>query len=271
MGTERVERRLAAILAADVASYSRLMGFDELGTLAALKTVRRDLVDPAIAEHNGRIVKTTGDGMLVEFASAVDAVTCAMVVQGQMAEHTSALDIKFRIGINVGDVIIESSDIFGDGVNIAARVENECKPGDVCLSGDAYRQVRGKTTFAFDDLGERSVKNIDRPVRIYSVRSATVSPATRVGPPAEPKKSLLLPDRPSITVLPFSNMSGDPEQEYFADGMVEDIITALSLFKSLFVIARNSSFTYKGIAVDIKQVGRELAIEAELERRGVEL
>jgi adenylate cyclase len=265
MDTERVERRLAAILAVDVAGYSRLMGSDELGTLAALKTVRREIVDPAIAAHSGRIVKTTGDGILAEFASAVDAVTCAMVVQGQMAEHTSALDIIFRIGINVGDIIIESGDIFGDGVNIAARVENECEPGDVYLSDDAYRQVRGKTTFAFDDLGERSLKNIERPVRIYSVRSAMVSSTTSVGPPAEPKKPLLLPDRPSIAVLPFSNMSGDPEQEYFADGMVEDIITALSHFKSLFVIARNSSFTYKGRAVDIKQVGCELGVRYVLE------
>jgi adenylate cyclase len=266
MGTERVERRLAAVLAADVAGYSRLMGCDELGTLAALKTVRRDLVDPAIAAHHGRIVKTTGDGVLVEFASAVDAVTCAMVVQGQMAGRKGpSQDITFRIGINVGDIIIESGDIFGDGVNIAARIENECEPGGVCLSDDAYRHVRGKTTFAFDDLGERSLKNIDRPVRIYSVRSAVVSTATGVRTPTEPNKPLLLPDRPSIAVLPFSNMSGDPEQEYFADGMVEDIITALSRFKSLFVIARNSSFTYKGRAVDIKQVGRELGVRYVLE------
>jgi len=265
MDTERVERRLAAVLAADVAGYSRLMGSDELGTLVDLKTIRRDLVDPAIAAHNGRIVKTTGDGILVEFASAVDAVTCAMVVQGQMAEHTSALDIKYRIGINVGDIIIESGDIFGDGVNIAARIENECEPGGVCVSDDAYRQVRGKTTFAFDDLGERSLKNIERPVRIYSVRPASLSTAAAVRLSTELKKSPLLPDRPSIAVLPFSNMSGDPEQEYFADGMVEDIITALSHFKSLFVIARNSSFTYKGRAVDIKQVGCELGVRYVLE------
>jgi adenylate cyclase len=266
MSTERLERRLAAVLAADVAGYSRLMGSDELGTLVDLKTIRRDLVDPAIAAHNGRIVKTTGDGMLVEFASAVDAVTCAMVVQDQMAGRRGpSQDITFRIGINIGDIIIESGDIFGEGVNIAARVENECEPGGVCLSDDAYRQVRGKTTFAFDDLGERSLKNIDRPVRIYSVRSAVVSLATGVGPPTEPKKPLLFPDRPSIAVLPFSNMSGDPEHEYFADGMVEDIITALSHFKSLFVIARNSSFTYKGRAVDIKLVGRELGVRYVLE------
>jgi class 3 adenylate cyclase len=255
MVTERVERRLAAILAVDVAGYSRLMGSDELGTLVALKTARRDIVDPAIAAHSGRIIKTTGDGMLVVFASVVDAVTCAMFVQSQMAQLKGVpQSIAFRIGINVGDIIIESDDIFGDGVNIAARVENECEPGRVWLSDDAYRQVRGKTTFAFDDLGERSLKNIDRPVRIYSVRG--LSPAMSVASPSESKKPPLPPDRPSIAVLPFSNMSGDPEQEYFADGMVEDIITALSHFKSLFVIARNSSFTYKGRAVDIKQVGR---------------
>ena len=266
MVTERVERRLAAILAVDVAGYSRLMGSDELGTLAALKAARRDIVDPAIAAHSGRIIKTTGDGMLVVFASVVDAVTCAIFVQSQMAQLKGVpQSIAFRIGINVGDIIIESDDIFGDGVNIAARVENECEPGGVWLSDDAYRQVRGKTTFAFDDLGERSLKNIDRPVRIYSVRSAGLSPAMRVASPSESKKPPLPPDRPSIAVLPFSNMSGDPEQEYFADGMVEDIITALSHFKSLFVIARNSSFTYKGRAVDIKQVGRELGVRYVLE------
>jgi adenylate cyclase len=261
---ERVERRLAAVLAADVAGYSRLMGTNEVGTLAALKTIRREIVDPAIAEHKGRIVKTTGDGILVEFGSAVDAVTCAMGVQAKMAE--SAVDetsrITFRIGINIGDIIIDGDDIFGDGVNVAARVENECEPGGVYLSGSAFEQVRGKTEFAFEDLGERALKNIERPVRLYAVRPAKRS--TRV-PSSEPKKLPLLPDKPSIAVLPFQNMSGDPEQEYFADGMVEEIITALSRFKSLFVIARNSSFTYKGKAIDIKQVGRELGVRYVLE------
>ena len=261
MSAERVERRLAAVLAADVAGYSRLMAADEVGTLDALKTLRRELVDPAIAEHKGRIVKTTGDGMLVEFASAVDAVTCAMAVQAAMAAREG--NLSFRIGINVGDIIIDSDDIFGDGVNVAARVENECEPGGVFLSDDAFRQVRGKTSFGFDDLGERSLKNIDRPIRIYAARVAAVPAARNAF--TDTSRPLALPDKPSIAVLPFQNMSGDPEQEYFADGMVEEIITALSRFKSLFVIARNSSFTYKGKAVDIKQVGRELGVRYVLE------
>jgi adenylate cyclase len=268
MAEARVERRLAAILAADVAGYSRLMGADEVGTLAALKAHRREVVDPAIAAHKGRIVKTTGDGMLVEFASAVDAVTCAVEVQEKMAERVAsgaAPRILFRVGINVGDIMIDGDDIFGDGVNVAARVENECEPGCVYLSDDAYRQVRGKTAYAFDDFGERSLKNIDRPVRLYAVRSVVSSLAATARLPAETGTPLPLPDRPSIAVLPFTNMSGDPEQEYFADGMVEEIITALSRFKSLFVIARNSSFTFKGRAVDIKEVGRSLGVRYVLE------
>jgi adenylate cyclase len=269
MGEVRVERRLAAILAADIAGYSRLMGADEVGTLTALKLHRREIVDPAIAAHKGRIVKTTGDGILVEFGSAVDAVTCAMAVQEKMSVRTAegtGPNIEFRVGITVGDIIIDSDDIFGDGVNIAARVENECEPGGVY---SAFEQVRGKTKFAFDDLGERSLKNIDRPVRIYAARPPLSSaPATSA---AAGRKSLPLPDKPSIAVLPFTNMSGDPEQEYFADGMVEDIITALSRIRWLFVIARNSSFTYKGQAVDVKQAGRELGVRYVLEgsvRRG---
>jgi len=242
----RVERRLAAVLAADVAGYSRLMGTDELGTLDALKAIRRQVVDPAITDHKGRIVKTTGDGMLVEFASAVDAVTCAIAIQEKMASRNDAAPkIAFRIGINIGDIIIDGDDIFGDGVNIAARVESECEPGGVCLSGSAYEQVRGKTTFAFDDLGERSLKNIDRPVRLYAARSATSVPNADAKLGAANAKQPVRPDKPSIAVLPFQNMSGDPEQEYFADGMVEEITTALSRFNSLFVIARNSSFAYK--------------------------
>src|SRR5271156_3016989 len=257
----RVERRLAAILAADVVGYSRLMGRDEEGTLARLKDCRRSLVDPKIAEHRGRIVKTTGDGALVEFASAVDAVRCAMEIQRTMAERNSAVPedhrIEFRIGINVGDIIIDEGDIYGDGVNIAARVEALATPGAVCLSENAYQQVKGKLALDISDVGERHLKNIAQPVRIYSVRldGALERPA------------LTLPDKPSILVLPFQNMSGDPEQEYFADGMVEDIITGLSRIKWLFVIARNSSFVYKGRAVDIRQVGRELCVRYRLGRR----
>jgi TolB-like protein/class 3 adenylate cyclase len=268
MAEGRVERRLAAILAADVAGYSRLMGADEVGTLAALKAHRREIVDPEIAARNGRIVKTTGDGMLVEFASAVDAVTCAVALQEKIAQRTAIGTeprILFRVGINVGDIIIDGDDIFGDGVNVAARVENECEAGGVCLSDDAYRQVRGKTSFAFDDLGEKSLKNIDRPVRLYAVRSVGSKGAVSATLPGRAAPALPLPDKPSIAVLPFQNMSGDAEQEYFADGMVEDIITELSRFKGLFVIARNSSFTYKGKAVDIKHVGRELGVRYVLE------
>src|SRR5579863_1700992 len=267
MTEARIERRLAAILAADIAGYSRLMGADEVGTLVALKAYRHEVVDPAIAAHHGRIVKTTGDGMLVEFASAVDAVTCAMAVQDRMAERNSdaAQKIAFRIGINIGDIIIDGDDIFGDGVNVAARIENECEPGRVYLSGSAFEQVRGKTSFGFNDLGEKSLKNIDRPVRLYGVQPTVASLAAGATPPDETGKPLALPDKPSIAVLPFQNMSGDPEQEYFADGMVEDIITGLSRSKSLFVIARHSSFTYKDKAVDIKQVGRELGVRYVLE------
>jgi adenylate cyclase len=258
---ERVERRLAAILAADVAGYSRLMGADEVGTLAALKARRREIVDPAIAAHRGRIVKTTGDGILVEFASAVDAVTCAIAVQQRMAETADRTEphIQFRVGINIGDIIIDDDDIFGDGVNVAARVENECEPGGVCLSGSAFEQIRGKTSFTFDDLGDKSLKNIDRPVRLYAARLAGAMS------PAEATRPLPLPDKPSIAVLPFTNMSGDPEQEYFADGMVDEIITGLSRIKWLFVIARNSSFIYKGKPVDVRQVGRELGVRYVLE------
>ena len=267
-----MERRLAAVLAADVAGYSRLMGADEEGTLARLKALRKALVDPTIAAHRGRIVKTTGDGMLVEFASAVDAVRGAVEVQRGMAEQNASVQqdqrIEFRIGIHVGDIIFDDNDIFGDGVNVAARVENECEPGAVCVSGNAFEQVRGKTNFTFDDLGEKKLKNIERPVQLYAVRgptsAATTSSAISIMP-SDNSKPLPLPNKPSIAVLPFQNMSGDPEQEYFADGMVEDIITALSRFRWLFVIARNSSFTFKGKAVDIKEVGRKLGVRYVLE------
>src|SRR5450631_2019676 len=259
MAEVRVERRLAAILAADVAGYSRLMGIDEEGTLAALKTLRRELIDPKISEHRGRIVKTTGDGALVEFASAVDAVRCAMEIQRALAERNASIPedrrIEFRIGINVGDIIIDEGDIYGDGVNIAARVETFASPGAICLSDNAYQQIKGKLALDVSDLGEQQLKNIAQPIRVYGVRydAASVRPA------------LTLPDRPSIAVLPFQNMSGDAEQDYFCDGMVEDIITGLSRINWLFVIARNSSFVYKGKPVDVKQVGRELGVRYVLE------
>jgi adenylate cyclase len=265
-----VERRLAAVLAADVAGYSRLMGRDEERTLAQLKAFRKTLLDPTIAEYRGRIVKTTGDGMLVEFASAVDAARCSVEVQrgmgGQNADVPQDVRIEFRIGIHVGDIIIDDNDIFGDGVNIAARLEGIAEPGGVCISDDAQRQIRGKVDIAFDDMGLQTLKNIAEPMRAWRMR---IGNASASAPPkivsAGSSQPLALPDKPSIAVLPFQNMSGDPEQEYFADGMAEDIITALSRFKSLFVIARNSSFTYKGKAVDIKQVGRELGVRYVLE------
>jgi adenylate cyclase len=262
---EQVERRLAAVLAADVAGYSRLMGADEEGTLARLKAIRKSLVDPAIAAHRGRVVKTTGDGMLVVFASAVDAARSAIEVQRSMSSENAGVQqdsrIEFRIGIHIGDIMIDDSDIFGDGVNIAARLEGIARPGGVCISDDAYRQIRGKVDMACDDLGPQVLKNIAEPMRVWQVEFD--QDAARAL--AERAPALALPDKPSIAVLPFQNMSGDPEQEYFADGIVEEIITALSRFKMLFVIARNSSFAYKGRAVDIKQVGRELGVRYVLE------
>ena len=270
MTGERVERRLAAVLAADVAGYSRLMGINEEGTLARLKTVRKTLVDPVIASHRGRIVKTTGDGLLVEFASAVDAARCAAEVQhGMAAQHANLPQdqrIEFRIGIHVGDIIIDENDIFGDGVNIAARLEGIADPGSICISDDAQRQIRGKVDVVFEDMGPQALKNIAEPMRAWRVRlGGNVVQAAPAKPSTGHDVTLALPDKPSIAVLPFQNMGSDPEQEYFADGIVEDIITGLSQFKSLFVIARNSSFTYKGKAVDIKQVGRELGVRYVLE------
>ncbi len=250
-------RRLAAILAADVAGYSRLMGADEEGTLERLKALRRELLDPKITEHHGRIVKTTGDGLLVEFASVVDAVRCAVEVQHAMAERDTGVAadnrIELRIGINLGDMIVEGDDLYGDGVNIAARIEALAEPGGMFVSNTVHDHVRDRLPFVFEDLGEQQVKNIARPVRVYRVpriASAGSRDARR-----HRRSPLPLPDKPSIAVLPFANMSGDPEQEYFADGMVEEIITALSRIRWLFVIARNSTFTYKGQAVDVKQVG----------------
>ena len=261
MSTERVERRLTAILAADVAGYSRLTGLDEEGTHARLVDHLRSLVDPKIAEHRGRIVKNTGDGLLAEFSSVVDAVRCALDVQHGMAERNSGVPeekrIEFRIGINLGDIISDGGDIFGDGVNVAARLEGIAEPGGLCLSEDAHRQVRGKLELITEDMGELKLKNIAQPVRAYRVRLSRSSGTTN--------PSLPLPEKPSIAVLPFQNLSGDSEQEYFADGMVEDIVMALSRFRWLFVIARNSSFTYKGRAVEVKQVGRELGVRYVLE------
>jgi TolB-like protein/class 3 adenylate cyclase len=259
-------RRLAAILAADVAGYSRLMGADEEGTHERLRAHLRELVYPKIEEHRGRIVKNTGDGFLAEFASVVDAVRCAVEVQRGMIDREPEMPddqrIRLRIGINLGDVIAEEHDIFGDGVNVAARLEALAEPGGICVSRVVRDQIRDKLDFAFDDMGEQHVKNITRPVRVYRIRDAGSSAK---GPSSLVPQVLPLPDKPSIAVLPFQNMSGDPEQEYFADGMVEEIITALSRIRWLFVIARNSSFTYKGQAVDVKQVGRELGVRYVLE------
>ena len=262
-------RRLAAILVADVAGYSRLMGVDEEGTLARLKALRRELADPKIKEHHGRIVKTTGDGLLIEFASVVDAVRCAVEVQRAMAERNTDVPpddrIEFRMGINLGDIIKDRRDIYGDGVNVAARLEALAEPGGICVSRVVRDQVRDKLAFSFDDMGEQQVKNIARPIRVHRIvlgeKSGRSEPATS----AVANSLLALPDKPSIAVLPFQNMSGDAEQEYFADGMVEEIITALSRIHWLFVIARNSSFTYKGRAIDVKQVGRELGVRYVLE------
>ena len=268
----RVDRRLSAILAADVAGYSRLMHNDEEATHAKLSALLANSVTPAIAEHGGRIVKNTGDGFLAEFPSAVAAVRAAVQFQTRINERSIAeveeRRIAFRVGVNIGDVIVEAHDIFGDGVNIAARLESIAEPGGICISSSAYDQVRGKVGVEFTDLGEQNLKNIARPVRAYaatSVGAGHPAPAEAGNLPDPYSQPLPLPDKPSIAVLPFENMSGDPEQEYFADGMVEEIITALSRFKWLFVIARNSSFTFKGKAVDIKEVGRRLGVRYVLE------
>ena len=259
-------RRLAAILAADVAGYSRLMGADEEGTHERLKAHLRELVDPRIAEHRGRIVKNTGDGFLAEFASVVDAVRCAVEIQRGMAEREPEVlgdrRLRFRIGINLGDVIAEEHDIFSDGVNVAARLEALAEPGGICVSRVVRDQVRDRLDYTFVDLGEQSVKNIARPVRVYRVRDAVV-PAEEPG--LTTPQPLPLPDKPSISVLPFQNMTGDAEQDYFVDGIVEEITTAISRLPWLFVIARNSSFTYKGRSVDVKQVARELGVRYVLE------
>lgn len=265
MAEERAQRRLAAIMATDVVGYSRLMGEDETGTLAALKQLRTEVIDPTIAEYQGRTVKLMGDGALVEFASVVDAVECAVGIQRRMALRDTDIPeskkIAFRIGINLGDVIIEDDDIYGDGVNVAARLEGLAEPGGVCISGTVFDQVKGKLDISLDDLGPQEVKNIAEPVRVYQW---SVGQSTVVGG-NQPDQKLILPDKPSIAVLPFDNMSGDPEQEYFSDGISEDLTTALSRFSGLFVIARNSAFRYKGETVDLKRVRHELGVRYVLE------
>jgi adenylate cyclase len=266
----RVERRLAAILAADVAGYSRLTGLDEEGTHVRLRERLRGLADPKISEHRGKVVKHTGDGVLAEFGSAVDAVRCAIEVQRGMAEQNATMPqvkrIEFRIGIHVGDIIVDDNDIFGDGVNIAARLEGIAEPGGVCISDDAQRQVRGKVDFAFEDMGPQNLKNIVEPMRAWRLRmNASGSAAAPIEPPVESTQALAFPDKPSIAVLPFQNMSGDLEQEYFADGIAEDVLTTLSKIQELMVIARNSSFVFKGQTRDIREIGRILGARYVLE------
>ena len=268
MSEERVDRRLAAILAADIAGYSRLMGVDEEGTLRQLKAHRKELVDPKLTEHRGRIVKTTGDGMLVEFVSVVDAVRCAVDIQRGMIARNAELPaerrIEFRVGINVGDIINDGGDIYGDGVNLAARLEALAEPGGIFVSRVVHDQVRDKLSFGFDDLGEQTVKNIAHPIGVHRVHLIEDAPLARAAV-ASAKTEPSTFDRPSIAVLPFVNMSGDAEQEYFADGITEDIITGLSKLRWFFVIARNSSFAYKGKAVDVKRAARELGVRYVLE------
>jgi TolB-like protein/class 3 adenylate cyclase len=305
---EGVERRLTTILAADVVGYSRLMAADEAGTLTSLKALRRELIEPKTAEHHGRVVKLMGDGTLMEFGSVVDAVTFAVDVQRAMAQRNADVPedqrITYRIGINIGDIIVEGEDIYGDGVNVAARLEGLADPGGICVSRTVFDHVQGKVDLGFDDLGEQEVKNIPKPVQVFKVLldSPAAEPATVAAPVA--KRSLSwplvagglallivvvglalwqqpwspreepasvenmafpLPDKPSIAVLPFANMSGDPEQEYFADGMAEDLITDLSQISGLFVISRNSAFIYKGKTVKVRQVAEELGVRYVLE------
>ncbi len=262
LAAERNVRRLCAILAADVAGYSRLMGSDEDGTLAALTAHRHELIDPAVTGHAGRIVKTTGDGLLVEFASVVDAVKCAAVIQRGMAERNQAVApdrrLALRIGINLGDVIVEHDDLYGDGVNIAARLEALAEPGGICLSAAAHEQVRDKiAAVQFEDMGEHRVKNIARAIRAYRVTLGLTNPSLQVG--------IALQSSPSVAVLPLNNMSTDPEQEHFADGLAEDLITDLAKLAGLAVTARNSTFVYKGRPVSVPQVGRELGVRYIIE------
>ena len=270
MAEERTQRRLAAILAADVVGYSRLMAADEVATLAALKSRRRDVLDPLVAKHQGRIFKTTGDGALVEFASAVNAVLCAVDLQLGMAAanngQSEVLHIVLRIGVNLGDVMVEGSDLYGDGVNIAARLEGIAEPGGILVSGTAYDHTKNKTKVGFEDLGAQALKNIAEPVRAYRVTGTPAVAATSPKP---------VSDKPSIAVLPFTNMSGDPEQEYFSDGISEDLITEISKFRSLFVISRNSAFSFKGRSINLKEVSAKLGVryivEGSVRRAGSRL
>src|SRR5215813_12716512 len=269
-GPARIERRLAAILAADVAGYSRLIGADEEGTLSRLKALRTEVIDPKIVEHHGRIVKTTGDGTLVEFASVVDALRCAVEVQEAVAESNAPLPadrrIDLRIGINVGDIVVEDGDIFGDGVNLAARLEGVAKPGGICVSARVQEDAAGKLDIVFRDLGEQQLRNIARPVRIYawqpegmaSLPTANASSTTSTSPP-------VTAPRLSVVVLPFANLSNDPEQQYFADGITDDLTTDLSRLRNVLVISRSTAFTYKDQRVEVKQIGRELGVRYVLE------
>ena len=265
MAGEDTERRLAAILSADVVGYSRLMEADEDGTLSVLQAHRAELIDPTIAAHRGRIVKLMGDGALVEFASVVDAVECAVGNQRGIAARNANVPesrrIQFRIGVNLGDVIVEGDDIYGDGVNVAARLQELADPGGVCIAGTVFEQVGRRPDLSFDDLGDQHVKNIDRPIRAYRAQLGSSGPDEK----SDRSEPLLLPDKPSIAVLPFTNMSADADQEYFADGITEDIITALSKFRSLFVIARNSAFSFKGQSIEVKEIGRKLGVRYVVE------
>ncbi|OCK54077.1 adenylate/guanylate cyclase domain-containing protein [Bradyrhizobium sp. LMTR 3] len=266
MASDQTKRKLAAIFAADIAGYSQLMGADEEGTLARLKELRSELIDPKNKQHHGRIVKTTGDGILIEFPSVVDSVRCAIDIQQSMVERNAGVPqekrIELRVGVNLGDVMIEGRDLYGDGVNIAARLEALAEPGGICISEAVLNHARDRVPFYIEDAGEQTLKNIARPVHVYRI---IVDASRRPAMPRSNPAALALPDKPSVAVLPFTNMSGDPEQEFVSDGIVEDVITALSRYPSLFVIARNSSFTYKGRTVDVRQAGRELGVRYVLE------
>ena len=265
---QRIDRRLTTILAADVVGFSRLMAADEVDTLAQLKIHRKELIEPKTAEYHGRVVKLMGDGTLMEFGSVVDAIGFAVDVQRAMLERNSGVpenrQITYRIGINIGDIMVEGDDIYGDGVNVAARLEGLAEPGGICVSRTVFNHVTNKVDLGFEDLGEQKVKNIPEPLRVYRVKLAHTE-VTRLKSVFTTEQTLTLPDKPSIAVLPFDNMSGDPEQDYFADGITEDIITELSRFKSLFVTARNSTFSFKGQSLEVKEVGRRLGVRYVVE------